>query len=89
MVNSIYEKIINERNSLTKKRDPNGFELDVLSYLWGLAFINNDKLPESFNLDNIHMSKYVIENLLHRLSINATVTLTNCSHGASYCIKLN
>lgn len=89
MVNSIYERIINERNSLTKKGDPNGFELDVLLHLWGLAFINDDQLPKSFNLDNIHMSKIAIENLFHRLGVNATVTLTTCSHGASYCIELN
>lgn len=89
MVNSIYERIINERDSLTKKGDPNDFELDVLLNLWGLAFINDDQLPKSFNLDNIHMSKYAVESLLARLGVNATVTLTTCSHGASYCIKLN
>lgn len=88
MKSEFYEKIINERDS-SKKNDPTGVELELLSHLWHLAFINDDQLPESFNLNRVHMSKYAIENIFARLGINADVKLTTCSNGASFKVILN
>lgn len=88
MENTIYEKIIEERNH-SRKNDPLGCELEALSKIWVIAFINNDKLPKSFHIGTVRMSKYAMEHMLLRLGIDATVTLNNCLNGASFDITLN
>lgn len=88
MENTLYKKIIEERNR-SKNSDHSGCELEALSKIWVIAFINDDKLPKTFHIGTVRMSKYAMEHMLIRLGVDASVTLNNCLNGASFDITLN
>lgn len=88
MENTLYKKIIEERNRL-KKNDPYGCELEALSQILVIYFLNDDQLPKSFHIKTVRMSKYAMEHMLLRLGVDSSISLNNCLNGASFDITLN
>lgn len=90
MVNSIYQKIIEERN-LSKLTDPVGFETEALSQLMTIAFENEqspDTLPKHFRIDNVFMTLNSVNLMFQRMGISANVFPASSSNGASFEVTL-
>lgn len=85
-MNNIYQAIIDEKNRTT---DP--FVVDVLEKLLLLVFRNKkqlDTIPETFSIENVLLSKDVVEDIFERLHINATVTFKYRYYGYTYEITI-
>lgn len=90
MMDSIYQKIIEERNR-SKLKDPIGFETEALSQLMLLAFENDkepDTLPKHFRIENVFMTLNSIRLMFGRMGIKANIIPLSSSNGASFDVTL-
>lgn len=90
MMDSIYQKIIEERNR-SKLKDPVGFETEALSQLMLLAFENEkapDSLPKHFHIENVFMTLNSVRLMFKRMEIKANIVPVSSSNGASFEVTL-
>ncbi len=90
MMNSIYQKIIEERNR-SKLKDPIGFETEALSQLMLLAFENDkepDTLPKHFRIENVFMTLDSVRLMFRRMEIKVDIIPVSSSNGAYFNVTL-
>lgn len=90
MMDSIYQKIIEERNR-SKLKDPVGFEREALSQLMLIAFENEkapDTLPKNFRIENVFMTLNSVRLMFQRMEITVNIIPATSSNGASFDVTL-